>query len=206
MLNTYSHQSTVHSPIEHSKCSVAFPRVSIQPATQVALSSDANSGKRSDHDHNTIKEVSPSKTDGTPASTKTHAKYHKPDPERTSRATISRARTTFLSNRLPSNGAAMMVPHHHRAVLRPRRHPPRVTLSTTNFTYHHSPHSSSRTQSSPVGTLAGCSGILASTPMARGYAGQSGVGPGSWETLCTFTLLSVLNQYRNWAWLLCAHH
>ncbi|KAJ6142798.1 hypothetical protein N7471_002251 [Penicillium samsonianum] len=36
--------------------------------------------------------------------------------------------------------------------------------------------------------------------MARGHAGQSGVGPGSWETLCIFSLLSVLYQYRNWAW------
>lgn len=46
------------------------------------------------------------------------------------------------------------------------------------------------------------SGILASTSMARGHAGQSGVGPGSWETLCTYMPLSVLNRYRNWAWRL----
>ncbi|CRL19731.1 unnamed protein product [Penicillium camemberti] len=46
---------------------------------------------------------------------------------------------------------------------------------------------------------AGNSGILASTSMARGHAGQSGVGPGSWETLCTSMPLSVLNRYRNWA-------
>ncbi|KAJ5186419.1 hypothetical protein N7449_011183 [Penicillium cf. viridicatum] len=47
---------------------------------------------------------------------------------------------------------------------------------------------------------AGSSGIQASTSMARGHAGQSGVGPGSWETLCTYMPLPVPNRYRNWAW------
>ncbi|CAI7579034.1 unnamed protein product [Penicillium viridicatum] len=46
---------------------------------------------------------------------------------------------------------------------------------------------------------AACSGILASTSMARGHAGQSGVGPGSWEILCISMPLSVPNRYRNWA-------
>ncbi|CAP93010.1 hypothetical protein PCH_Pc16g03400 [Penicillium rubens Wisconsin 54-1255] len=50
IVNAHSHQSTVDSPIEQSKCPVAFPRVSIQPATQVALSNDANSELCSDHD------------------------------------------------------------------------------------------------------------------------------------------------------------
>ncbi|KAJ5589313.1 hypothetical protein N7537_011991 [Penicillium hordei] len=51
---------------------------------------------------------------------------------------------------------------------------------------------------------AGSSKILASTSMARGHAGQSGVSPGSWETLCTSMPLPVLNRYRNWAWRVCA--
>lgn len=39
---------------------------------------------------------SPSKPDGTPANSKTHAKHHKPTPERSSRAITRRARTNYL--------------------------------------------------------------------------------------------------------------
>ncbi|QQK46563.1 hypothetical protein Pdw03_1461 [Penicillium digitatum] len=156
---------------------------------------------QSDQDYNITKEDSPSKPDGTPANSKTPARHHKSTPERTSRATTWRARINHLfPTDFPTIGSAVLVPHHHRSVPRPRQHSLQITLPMTNFTQHHSPHSSSRTQMSPIGTLAGSSRILANTPVARGHVGQSGVGPGSWETLCIFILLSVLNRYRIRAW------
>ncbi|KAJ5383212.1 hypothetical protein N7517_001123 [Penicillium concentricum] len=168
----------------------------IHPATCVALSNDANSGKRSDKTTTPPKKTHPAKPMVLPQTPKP-TQNTQADPGANFKSYYpAHSSQPSLSNRLPiywtSHDSA--TPSQCCAQTTTRRlldHTPNNQLHMTAFVptlpAEHIRLPSARWQA------AATSRSQPSPPWLAATLRQSGVGPGSWEILCTFTPLSVPN-------------